>query len=120
MAIDLKEIRDELSKLMRRYFEALPLALIVIGFGAWWIAGRTVRPIQKIIDTAENITAQGLGARVQGVSSKDELGRLAGVLNQMMDRLESAFKQMTRFSADASHELKTPIFNIFNIIFVPS
>ncbi|MEE2808636.1 MAG: ATP-binding protein [Verrucomicrobiota bacterium] len=109
MAIDLKEIRDELSKLMRRYFEALPLALIVIGFGAWWIAGRAVRPVQKIISTAENITAQGLEARVQGVSSKDELGRLAGVLNQMMDRLETSFKQMKRFSADASHELKTPL-----------
>ena len=109
MAIDLKEIRDELSKLMRRYFEALPLALIVIGFGAWWIAGRAVRPVQKIIFTAENITAQGLEARVQGVSSKDELGRLAGVLNQMMDRLETSFKQMKRFSADASHELKTPL-----------
>ena len=109
MAIDLKEIRDELSKLMRRYFEALPLALIIIGFGAWWIAGRAVRPVQKIIATAENITAQGLEARVLGVSSKDELGRLAGVLNQMMDRLETSFKQMKRFSADASHELKTPL-----------
>ena len=109
MAIDLKEIRDEISKLMRRYFEVLPLALIIIGFGAWWIAGRVVRPIQKIIATAENITPQGLEARVQGVSSKDELGRLAGVLNQMMDRLESSFSQMKRFSADASHELKTPL-----------
>ena len=109
MAIDLKKIRDEISKLMRRYFEVLPLALIIIGFGAWWIAGRVVRPIQKIIATAENITPQGLEARVQGVSSKDELGRLAGVLNQMMDRLESSFSQMKRFSADASHELKTPL-----------
>ena len=109
MAIDLKEIRDEISKLMRRYFEVLPLALIIIGFGAWWIAGRVVRPIQKIIATAENITPQGLETRVQGVSSKDELGRLAGVLNQMMDRLESSFSQMKRFSADASHELKTPL-----------
>ena len=109
MAIDLKEIRDEISKLMRRYFEVLPLALIIIGFGAWWIAGRVVRPIQKIIATAENITPQGLEARVKGVSSKDELGRLAGVLNQMMDRLESSFSQMKRFSADASHELKTPL-----------
>jgi signal transduction histidine kinase len=76
---------------------------------AWWIAGRVVRPVQKIIATAENVTAQGLGARVQGVSSKDELGRLAAVLNQMMDRLESSFSQMKRFGADASHELKTPL-----------
>ena len=61
MAIDLKEIGDEVKKLMVRYLEALPLALLVIGFGAWWIAGRAVRPVQKIIATAEKITVQGLG-----------------------------------------------------------
>ena len=109
MAIDLKEIRDEVKKLMIRYLEALPLALLVIGFGAWWIAGRAVRPVQKIIATAENITVKGLGERVEGITSNDELGRLAGVLNQMMDRLEESFSQIKRFSADASHELKTPL-----------
>ena len=109
MAIDLKEIGDEVKKLMIRYLEALPLALLVIGFGAWWIAGRAVRPVQKIIATAEKITVQGLGERVEGISSNDELGRLAGVLNQMMDRLEESFSQIKRFSADASHELKTPL-----------
>lgn len=109
MAIDLKEIGDEVKKLMIRYLEALPLALLVIGFGAWWIAGRAVRPVQKIIATAEKITVQGLGERVEGISSNDELGRLAGVLNQMMDRLEESFRQIKRFSADASHELKTPL-----------
>ena len=109
MAIDLREIRDEVKKLMINYLEALPLALLVIGFGAWWIAGRAVKPVQKIIATAENITIKGLGERVEGVISNDELGRLAGVLNQMMDRLEESFRQIKRFSADASHELKTPL-----------
>ena len=109
MAIDLREIRDEVKKLMISYLEALPLALLVIGFGAWWIAGRAVKPVQKIIATAENITIKGLGERVEGVISNDELGRLAGVLNQMMDRLEESFRQIKRFSADASHELKTPL-----------
>ena len=85
------------------------MALLVIGFGAWWIAGRAVRPVQKIIATAENITVKGLGERVEGITSNDELGRLAGVLNQMMDRLEESFSQIKRFSADASHELKTPL-----------
>ena len=85
------------------------MALLVIGFGAWWIAGRAVRPVQRIIATAENITVKGLGERVEGITSNDELGRLAGVLNQMMDRLEESFSQIKRFSADASHELKTPL-----------
>ena len=69
---------------MINYLEALPLALLVIGFGAWWIAGRAVKPVQKIIATAENITIKGLGERVEGVTTNDELGRLAGVLNQMI------------------------------------
>ena len=72
MAIDLREIRDEVKKLMINYLEALPLALLVIGLGAWWIAGRAVKPVQKIIATAENITIKGLGERVEGVTTNDE------------------------------------------------
>ncbi len=109
MAIDLREIRDEVSVMLRRYLRALPFALVFIGLGAWWVAGRAVKPIQKIIATAEQITPQGLGARVEGVKSGDDLGRLARVLNRMMDRLEGAFRQLRRFSADASHELRTPL-----------
>jgi len=109
MAMNLREIRDEVGHMVKSYLRALPFALVFIGLGAWWVAGRAVKPIQRIIDTAERINPQGLGERVEGVESGDELGRLARVLNRMIDRLELAFRQARRFSADASHELRTPL-----------
>lgn len=109
MAIDIQEIEDEVGAMVKRYFRALPLALIFIGLGSWWVAGRAVKPIQKIIQTAEHITPAGLSERIEGVESADELGRLARVLNRMMGRIEGAFQQQRRFSSDASHELRTPL-----------
>ncbi|MFP6874580.1 MAG: ATP-binding protein [Verrucomicrobiales bacterium] len=109
MAIDLAEIRAEVWKMIQSFLKALPIALVFIGVGAWWVAGRAVKPIQKIIATAEHITPEGLAERIEGVESHDELGRLARVLNRMMERIEVAFHQTRRFSADASHELRTPL-----------
>ncbi len=109
MAIDLVEIRDEVWKMVQSFLKALPFALVFIGAGSWWVAGRAVKPIQKIIATAEHITPEGLSERIEGVESHDELGRLARVLNRMMERIEVAFHQTRRFSADASHELRTPL-----------
>ena len=109
MAINLIGIRDEVWQMVQGFLKALPVALVFIGAGAWWVAGRAVKPIKKIIDTAEHITPEGLSERIEGVESNDELGRLARVLNRMMERIEVAFHQTRRFSADASHELRTPL-----------
>jgi heavy metal sensor kinase len=109
MAINLAGIRDEVWQMVQGFLKALPVALVFIGAGAWWVAGRAVKPIKKIIDTAEHITPEGLSERIEGVESHDELGRLARVLNRMMERIEVAFHQTRRFSADASHELRTPL-----------
>ena len=109
MAINLAGIRDEVWQMVQGFLKALPVALVFIGVGAWWVAGRAVKPIKKIIDTAEHITPEGLSERIEGVESHDELGRLARVLNRMMERIEVAFHQTRRFSADASHELRTPL-----------
>jgi len=109
MAINLIGIRDEVWQMVQSFLKALPAALVFIGAGSWWVAGRAVKPIKKIIDTAEHITPEGLSERIEGVESNDELGRLARVLNRMMERIEVAFHQTRRFSADASHELRTPL-----------
>jgi signal transduction histidine kinase len=109
LAIDLREVEDEVMKMVRRYLRALPVALILIALGAWWLASRVVRPVRAIIATAEKIDAEGLGERVEEVDTKDEIGRLTRVLNRMVARLEAAFHQTRRFSADASHELRTPL-----------
>ena len=109
LAIDLREVEDEVMKMVRRYLRALPVALILIALGAWWVGNRVVRPVRAIIATAEKITAVGLGERVEEVAGNDEIGRLTRVLNSMVARLESAFQQSRRFSSDASHELRTPL-----------
>lgn len=109
LAIDLREVKDEVDKMVSRYLRALPFALILIALGAWLLGNRVVRPVQAIIATAEKITAEGLGERVEEVDSGDEIGRLTRVLNRMIARLEATFQQSRRFSSDASHELRTPL-----------
>lgn len=62
-----------------------------------------------LTQTAERVTARGLDQRIAPMTGDSEFNRLVTVFNEMLDRLESSFTQATRFSADASHELKTPL-----------
>jgi two-component system OmpR family sensor kinase len=89
---------------------ALGSGVIAIGLvGGWWMAGRAIRPIDSISAAAREIAGGDLARRIDVRDTESELGHLAGVLNQTFDRLEKAFEQQTRFSADASHELRTPV-----------
>ena len=95
---------------MRNIFlVTLPAALLLVGGGGWLVAGRALRPLKTIAQTAERVTARGLDQRIPVSDEDPEISRLIQVLNGMMDRLEASFNQATRFSADASHELKTPL-----------
>ncbi|MGK0188893.1 MAG: two-component system heavy metal sensor histidine kinase CusS [Verrucomicrobiales bacterium] len=109
MAIDLSEITEEVMRMTRTYLSALPLALLIIGLGAWWIAGRAVKPVRNITTAAEKVTAGDLTERINERAGGDEIARLTRVFNRMMDKLERSFQQTSRFSADASHELRTPL-----------
>lgn len=106
---DTEETGETLWQLITAYLLALPLVVIVVGVGSWWIAHRAVAPIKAIAAKAENITASDLHQRLPDPSSQDEIGDLTRVLNGMFDRLERSFEQVTRFTSDASHELKTPL-----------
>lgn len=79
---------------------------IAIGFGVSRVA---LRPLRLIQETATRIGSHNLSARVPVGEVQDELSDLARLLNQMFDRLEAAFEQTRRFTAEASHELKTPL-----------
>ncbi len=82
--------------------------LFLAGVGAWFMAGRTLKPVERIADIARGIGESDLSRRID-VETDDELGRLAATLNGMIGRLEEAFLKQRRFVADASHELRTPL-----------
>ncbi|MBW8838568.1 MAG: HAMP domain-containing protein, partial [Gemmatimonadetes bacterium] len=75
-----------------------------------WIAGRALEPVDSMITEIREITdGRSLHRRLPVPMERDELGRLAATLNQMWTRLERSFAALRRFTADASHELKTPL-----------
>ncbi|MFW6201116.1 MAG: histidine kinase dimerization/phospho-acceptor domain-containing protein, partial [Gemmatimonadota bacterium] len=77
--------------------------------GGWWLARRVVRPVHEIIDQAEAIGAGTLGQRIHADADSREYERLIRVLNSMLARLEASFEAQRRFTADASHELRSPL-----------
>jgi heavy metal sensor kinase len=109
VGLNYEPTRAELSRMRNVFLLTLPMALLVVGGGGWVVAGRALRPLRLISETAARVTAHGLDQRIPAAADAPEIARLIAVLNGMMDRLEASFRQATRFSADASHELKTPL-----------
>ena len=104
-----KEATELIVDLVSAYLTALPVAVLVAAFGVWWTTRRAFKPLHDVADAAEQIHAKALDQRLPQPLVHDEIGRLVRVLNDTFDRLERSFAQATRFSSDASHELKTPL-----------
>jgi two-component system, OmpR family, heavy metal sensor histidine kinase CusS len=103
------EARGEVQELAMAYLLALPFVAAVAAAGAWWMAGRLTDPLIRLANAAEGMDARTLNERLPEPRGADEISRLTGVLNSLFERLEKSFVQASRFAADASHELCTPL-----------
>lgn len=87
----------------------VPILLLSAAAGGYWISRRALAPVDQITRTAKSISAQSLSSRLIVPPTGDELQRLSETLNSMLERLEAAFRKIMQFTADASHELRTPV-----------
>jgi len=102
-------LRQELGDLRLMLALGLPLAVALAGVGALTLARRALSPIERMTERARTITAERLSDRLPVHNPEDEMGRLATVFNETLGRLEESFDQMRRFTADVSHEVRTPL-----------
>jgi two-component system, OmpR family, heavy metal sensor histidine kinase CusS len=106
---DLKDIELLGWEIARSQVIVIPAVLLLIAAGSWLLGSIALTPIERIRRAAERITAERLDERIPSQGPSDEIGRLIDVLNATFERLQGSFEQAARFSADASHQLKTPI-----------
>lgn len=86
-----------------------PALLLVAAVVGHWMSRRALAPVDALVHTAREIGGANLNSRLQKLNTGDELQRLSDTLNEMLDRIETAFQRVTQFTADASHELRTPV-----------
>lgn len=104
---------NEVDATLRQLFSVLlysmPAALAISLIAGWFLARRSLKPVDDITRSARRITAQNLAQRLPAPATNDEIARLTATLNEMIARLETSFARIRQFTSDASHELKTPL-----------
>lgn len=97
------------SRIQRIFLIVAPILLLLAGIGGYFLARKSLKPIAAMGEQAKLISASNLHERLPITNAKDELGNLAIVFNELLDRLNIEFDRQRRFMADASHELRTPL-----------
>lgn len=126
VAVKLNDIDETVDRLVVLQLGIGAVVLVVLGFGAYYVVHRSLRPLREVEETAAGIAAGDLHRRVPEWDQRTEVGRLSSALNAMLAQIQSAFaataaseesarrseERMRRFVADASHELRTPLATI--------
>lgn len=105
----LEGVEEALQRLLFILLVAVPTVLLAASAGGLFLANKALRPVDEITKIAREIGSGDLSRRIRVKRVDDELGRLAATFNEMIAKLERSFRQVKRFTADASHELKTPL-----------
>ncbi|MGB3570474.1 MAG: ATP-binding protein, partial [Phormidesmis sp.] len=109
IAVSLQTIDQDMAVIRNIFLVAIPSTLLMIAAGAWVLSGSALKPVRKLTSVIKRVTATGLDQQVPIGSTDVEFVELIEVFNEMLTRLERSFKQSSRFSGDAAHELKTPL-----------
>lgn len=109
LGYSLRPLRDRMWQFVWLLGIALLVTILLASITGQWIASKAMRPIGSMAALAEGITANNLHDRLVVANPRDELGALAAVFNHLLERLEQSFQQLQRFTADAAHELRTPL-----------
>jgi signal transduction histidine kinase len=108
MAASLTEIQNAMTGLTTATLSLIPVLLLLAGGGALALTSSALKPVRDLTGAASRIGGANLSERLP-VRGEDEFAQLAGILNEMLSRIETAFARQKRFTADASHELRTPL-----------
>jgi heavy metal sensor kinase len=109
IAAPMDDFYDAVNRFGLLLLFSVPILLLVASAGGYWLSRKAVAPVGEIARAAQSISEHELSKRLPVPQTGDELQSLSETLNEMFGRLESAFKRVTQFTADASHELRTPV-----------
>lgn len=109
MGVPVEGVVGTLSQFRSYLLMFAPLLLLAAAGGGYWLSRRALSPVDSLVRTAREVSGTNLNSRLQKLETGDELQRLSDTLNEMLDRIETSFLRITQFTADASHELRTPI-----------
>jgi signal transduction histidine kinase len=109
VAVDQTEYRDLTTGLAWILILSVPLAGLLAALAGYWMSGRALSPIHQITETTNSIDTKSLSRRLPLLGTDDELDRLSATINRMLDRIATSYKRIAQFTADASHELRTPV-----------
>ncbi len=110
LAADLGSVKADLQSAVTRALTLIiPLALLLTGAGAWLLSSLSLRPVNRLRSAMKCVTKNALDQRLPSAGEDREFKELIADYNTMLARLEASFHQASRFSADAAHEIKTPL-----------
>jgi len=112
LAVSMDDDAETLATVATLLAIALPLLLLLVAVTTWLVVGRALRPVERIREEVDGITAERLHQRVPVPETADEIAALATTMNGMLDRLDAAATAQRRFVSDASHELRSPLATI--------